>query len=274
MPTILAILTAAIIAISGYVAYKTKNKYDEKLTEVDVVKMDLSKSEKSLKEKQGQLESLPAQVSEIQSQSETLVNQESAVSKANEELKAKADELMAKSAANKAKLDEMKEKVTGSTGGAQELAAKMRTVGTEREEMKQAVASQEAIVANRTAEAAQLDARVAEAKTSIEKYNTGESLPSVSARISNIYSEYGFVTLTSGNSDGVITNSTLNVVRDGDVIAKLLVTAVEASRSSASIVPGSIADGVTLSVGDRVVPGQKETAGKLMKKTEAPAVKP
>lgn len=61
------------------------------------------------------------------------------------------------------------------------------------------------------------------------------------------------MTLASGNNAGVVANSTLEVVRDDQTIAKLLVTAVESTTSSASIVPDSIAADVTLMVGDRVV---------------------
>jgi hypothetical protein len=67
------------------------------------------------------------------------------------------------------------------------------------------------------------------------------------------------VTLASGNNAGVMANSTLDVVRDGETIAKLLVTAVETGSASASIVPDSLASNVTLRVGDHVIPGQALT---------------
>jgi len=75
-------------------------------------------------------------------------------------------------------------------------------------------------------------------------------------RIRSIYPNWGFVTLAAGNNAGVVANSSLDVVRDGETVAKLLVTAVESSSASASIVPDSLAPDVTLSVGDQVIPGQ------------------
>ena len=59
-----------------------------------------------------------------------------------------------------------------------------------------------------------------------------------------------------------MTNSILDVVRNGSVVAKLMVTAVESGSSSASIIPDSLGEDVTLMVGDRVVPTQdsKRTA--------------
>ena len=103
-------------------------------------------------------------------------------------------------------------------------------------------------------------AQVGVAKTKFENFTSGQSLASLQTRIRSIYPNWGFVTLASGNNAGVVANSTLNVVRDGEVIAKLLVTAVESSTASASIVPDSLASDVTLAVGDRVEPGQKAPA--------------
>jgi len=75
--------------------------------------------------------------------------------------------------------------------------------------------------------------------------------------IRSIYSDWGFVTLASGNNAGVMANSTLNVVRDDKVVAKLLVTAVESKIASATIVPESLAAGDTLAIGDQVVAAVK-----------------
>jgi hypothetical protein len=53
----------------------------------------------------------------------------------------------------------------------------------------------------------------------------------------------------------VISGSTLEVQRDGATIAKLRVRSVEAGRAAAEIIPDSVAQDVTLMVGDKVVPG-------------------
>ena len=87
--------------------------------------------------------------------------------------------------------------------------------------------------------------------------STGQSLPTLNTRIRSIYPTWGFVTLASGNNGGVITNSTLNVLRGDETIAQLLVTAVERNSASASIIPDSVAPGITLNVGDRVVAATK-----------------
>jgi hypothetical protein len=131
----------------------------------------------------------------------------------------------------------------------------MRDLGAEREQLGQSIGDNEAKLANLTAENTQAETQATALRVKLDTYASGQSLPTLNTRIRSIYPTWGFVTLAAGNNGGVVTNSTLDVVRDGETIAKLLVTAVESTTSSASIVPDSIAADVTLMVGDRVVPG-------------------
>ncbi len=101
--------------------------------------------------------------------------------------------------------------------------------------------------------------RVTATRQVIEGFKTGKSLPNLKTRISSIYRNWGFVILAAGDRQGVIAGSTLDVVRGGEVVGKLKVSAVEAGRSSADIIPGSVAEGTTLRTGDTVVP-EKEDA--------------
>jgi len=91
----------------------------------------------------------------------------------------------------------------------------------------------------------------------IEGYSAGRSLMSLKTSISAIYSGWGFVILAGGDNQGVVTGSTLNVVRAGEVIAKLRVTAVEAGRSAADIVVDSMSADTMLRAGDEVVAEEK-----------------
>jgi hypothetical protein len=131
----------------------------------------------------------------------------------------------------------------------------MRATNSELEELTQSITASEANLANLTAQNVATTTQISNVKSNFESFSNGQSLPSLKTRIRSIYPNWGFVTLASGNNAGVVANSTLNVVRDGETIAKLLVTAVESRSSSASIVPDSLAPDVTLMVGDQVIPG-------------------
>ena len=51
----------------------------------------------------------------------------------------------------------------------------------------------------------------------------------------------------------MVANSTLDVVRGDNTVAKLLVTSVESGTAAASIIPDSMANDTALMVGDRVI---------------------
>ena len=64
--------------------------------------------------------------------------------------------------------------------------------------------------------------------------------------------------LAGGDNEGVVPGSMLDVVRAGEVIAKLRVTAVEAGRSAADIVVDSMSADTMLRAGDEVVAEEKQ----------------
>ncbi len=258
MSTLLGILTALIIASAGFVWYKNDQSYKAKLEEKETEIAREEKAEEKLKKAKEESDTLPSQVSEAEAANEKLIAAEAAAAKMNEELKTVAAASAAKVAEGKAKLDELR-KQTENMGDIKDLAAKMRAMMIQREEVAQMFAAAESDLANMTAKDTAAKAAVEEARTNLAKYSKGESLASLETRIRNIYPNWGFVTLASGDNGGVISNSTLDVVRGGQTIAKLMVTAVESTTASASIIPDSMDPDVTLRVGDRVVPGQKMT---------------
>jgi uncharacterized phage infection (PIP) family protein YhgE len=136
-------------------------------------------------------------------------------------------------------------------------ASKLREASTQVEEITQTIAAAEAKLANLTAQSSQAERQLTALRGKVEAASSGQSLPTLKTRIRSIYPTWGFVTLAAGQSGGVVANSTLDVVRGGETVARLLVTAVERNSASASIIPDSVAPDVTLRAGDRVVASRK-----------------
>jgi hypothetical protein len=134
----------------------------------------------------------------------------------------------------------------------------MRETNAELEELGQSITAVEAKLANLTAQSSQAESQATTLRTKLEIVGSGQSLPTLNTRIRSIYPSWGFVTLAAGNNEGVTGNSTLNVVRGGETVAQLLVTAVERNSASASIVPDSLAPDVVLMAGDQVVATRKD----------------
>jgi len=96
---------------------------------------------------------------------------------------------------------------------------------------------------------ADIDVKVVEA----ESIAQGKSQARLSTSIKTVYANWGFVTLNGGDTQGVVPSSTLDVVRGGEVVAKLKVTTVEPNRAAADIVKGSLKADDFLRSGDKVV---------------------
>lgn len=258
MANVFGILTAIVLAISAFVAFKNKAAYETDLAETQTQKDLLAKSEDRLAKDEEILAALPPEIQGVEDESDSLSTQESDQKKVNDELTAKIKDKTDQITADKEKLDSIREK-TNKVGNVSELASKMRETNAAIEELKQSIANNEATLANLTAQSSSTETQITSTKSKFEDFAASRSLPSLNTRIRSIYPSWGFVTLAGGNNVGVVAGSTLNVVRNDEVVAQLLVSGVEATSASASIVPDSLDEGATLMVGDRVVPGVKET---------------
>lgn len=258
MSKIFGTLTLIVLAIACFIGLKNKNAYQAEIVKRQEVEAALAKTEarknaaiKDRDETKGEKEAVLAEIPKVETQRDDQ-------QKANDELTKAKDAKAAEAEGNKAKLDQAREK-TNSLGTIEELAGKMGTLINESKTLDDSVAGSELKLASLTTENARAESQVAEQRRQSEMRSKGESFPTLRTRVSAVYPNWGFVTLASGNTAGVIMNSTLDVVRNDEVIAKLLVTAVERNSSSASIIPDTMKEDVTLSAGDLVVPGVKVT---------------
>jgi hypothetical protein len=258
MANIFGILTAIVLAITAFVAFKNKEAYTRGISDTATEKNNLATSQNRFKTAQEGLaatnESQTGVDAEIVKLTEDLADRKKAV----EDLKLQVESKTAKIQSNKTQLDEVR--ASTQVGDLNELADKMREASTEREELIQAVASTEATLANLTARNSEAESRATGIRTRLEILSSGQSLPTLNTRIRSIYPTWGFVTLADGNNAGVVANSTLDVVRGGETVAQLLVTAVERGSASASIIPDSAAGEVPLMVGDRVIAAAKDAS--------------
>lgn len=255
MAKLFGILTAFILASAAFVANKNKTKYETEISNRQSEEAKLVTSEKRLATTKEDLAVTTKSREETEDTVVKLTKEKVAQDKANRELKEQIDAKAAEVAANKEKLDGIKEKLKD-VGNIEDLASKLKTRRAELEELTSTIAASEATLANLTAESARLDKVNANYREISSWPASKKSNPALKTRISSIYSDWGFVTLAAGNAAGVIAGSSLDVVRDGETIAKLVVTAVEAGTASASIVPDSLKADTVLMVGDSVVPSK------------------
>jgi len=258
MSKVFGILTAIVLALAAFVATKNKAAHEREIAKEVEQKDSLSKTQAKLLDSQSKLAEIETERAEVQAEGNKMVEIEEGLKKEAEELNSQSETKSAKVASNKAKLDEIREK-TSKLGNIKELASKMTETNQELEALTQEISGAEATLANLTAQSAQAVQSVEFSKKALEDFGTGQSLVTLNTRIRSIYPNWGFVILAGGNNAGVVGNSTLNVIRDGQLVAKLLVTAVENNTAAASIIPNTLAPDTSLRVGDKVVRGEKVT---------------
>lgn len=256
MANILGIFTAIILAVAAFVAVKNNARFQTEIDNRATEEASLAKSQERLKAALAVLKALPIERAEVDAQFATKTEEETALKDSNDDMKADIENKTTKIASNKVKLDEIREK-TAKVGNIRELAPKMKAMRSEMEDLTQSIANNEATLANLTAQDKATAADAKQRKEQLETFSRGESLPTLKTSIRSIYPTWGFVTLNAGNDAGVTSTSTLDVMRDGATIARLLVTSVESRSASATIIPDSIAQDITLMVGDRVVSSPK-----------------
>lgn len=256
MANVFGILTTIVLLIAGFVAYKNKGAYETAISSAESQRQSLAASENRFNTAKDNLASTLAERTEVDAEIVQLTDDEAAQKKSNVDMKSDIESKTTEVASNKEKLDDIRES-TANVGDIKELASKMSATNAELEELSQEITSAEAKLANLTALSTQSEAQVDKMKKRFEAMSSGQSLPTLNTRIRSIYPTWGFVTLATGNSGGVVANSTLDVVRGGSVVAKLLVTSVERNSASASIVPDSVDKETTVMRGDRVIASQK-----------------
>jgi len=144
----------------------------------------------------------------------------------------------------------------------EELVPKVKRMRAQLAEATSGIATEEARLANLTRQDKSGKERIAAIRELMRLETSGESYPTLHTRISSVYRNWGFVILSAGDKQGVVSGSILDVMRGGEVIGKLKVTAVESGRASADIVLDSVAEGTSLHSGDKVVAEAKAKAEK------------
>ncbi len=266
MSKVFGTIAAVILAFSAFVAWKNQVAYKKQIETLHTsqnveksTKRDLAKAQKRLKDAEEAKTRHIAKKVEVDKELEVavvaLAKAEKVVVALEEEYKNKETEI--------ANADE----ILKGLPNPKELVPKVKGMRSDLAEATSAIATEEAKLANLTRQDKTGKERIKAIRELMRLQTSGESFPNLSTRISSVYRSWGFVILSAGDKQGVVSGSILNVMRDGEVIGKLKVTAVESGRSAADIVLDSVPEGISLHSGDKVV-----AAHKSEKKT-APAPK-
>lgn len=269
-PKILGILSFVIILISGFIALKNKQAYESEIAQTAIVAQDLQASQKRLKDAQEAHAATVTQREAIEAEIAKLQAEEADQKKVNQDLKVELDAKVAKvgnldAIAENLRLNE--EKISKM----RQTIVKLGQLKTEIEQLNQDLAERQSRLDQMNSSNANMEKQIVGMRADIDRRSMGRSFPHLKTRIRSVYPTWGFVTLTSGDNAGVVVSSSLDVVRDGEPVAKLFVSTVERDSASASIVPGSTQQDVVLMAGDQVVASKYVEPEALPEAAPAPA---
>jgi hypothetical protein len=253
MATTFGVLTFIILLASAFISFKNNGRMKIEIEEKNVSEKSLKVSQDELKQKLATLEKLPAELASVQADTETATKEQAVLLENIKKRKATFEAETQKIATSGKEYEEIKTALAA-VGEPTELVIKAKGMRIKLQEADVLIANKDSKLKNLNAENTGAEDLAKRLKENIEVMSRGGSLPTLKTKIRQIYPNWGFVTLVDGYQSGVIGGSSLDVVRDGKVIAKLLVSSVERSSASAGIVPDSIVDEITLRVGDQVVP--------------------
>ncbi|MGB6222245.1 hypothetical protein [Haloferula sp.] len=251
MANIFAILTAVLLAASAFLALKNKEAYSNEIAERKTAESRLATTQGKLADLQKKRDTTIADKKETMEATVSLREQEDQQTSANAAVKSEIAEKRAQSEKQAAEIAEIREK-TADAGEIKELAGKIKRLQEEITSLEDEKSSKESERTNLLALRSSTQSTVTAFNDETRKISSKKSYGN--ARISSIYGPWGFVTLSAGATGGIVSGSTLNVVRGGEPVAQLRVRSVETNRASADIVPDSLGEDVTLMVGDQVVP--------------------
>ncbi len=252
MATTFSALTFLVLSISAFVAYKNNERMKFEIEEKNTALTNLKINQDELKSRQGSLEELRIEIPRIQEDKRLALEEGAKLQDINKKLKTDLESKTRKIASNDREYDETKNALL-LVGEPTELISNAKDKRIELQELEVVISNKESNLANLNSKNTAAEDLGRRKKENLDIISRGDSLPTMKTKIRHIYSNWGFVTLANGYQSGVTGGSSLDIVRDDKVIGKLLVSAVERSSASASIVPDSITEDITLRVGDQVV---------------------
>lgn len=260
MKAIFYVLALLVTAGAAYFSYDTLKKFegqkDEKLAAIsenqsvtktaDAKDADLQKELAALEDATKKKEELEASIETLKGKERTLIANTKKVDATLEEQKTKFGQL-----------EQIRQKAMETLKGVdvtlEELPNKVIQIEEDKKAKAKALAEVQALVeaAQKAVEANQAEiVRVTERDTTRSARIRRNAMESV---VTAVNEDWGFVVIGAGSNTGFTPQTKLLVKRDGRLIAEVKPSAIEPSQTIAEIDRESVAPGVRIQPGDRVI---------------------
>lgn len=255
MTKVLFILSAVVILVATFFAYQNGRSFAalrQNVAAANVkVQSELNSAVAIVKQVTDTANAASAVGDEISSEQERIKGQKLKITQADNDTKRAQQDLDDK----KKKLDELKVKLERLPQG-----VKPETLVEDINNMKKSIAELQAQAEQKKKEVDAEEAKVTETRKGldelvrkIEDRKKSFERNSLSARVVAVNSDWGFVVVDAGQSRGITEATKLLVTRGSQTVGKLSIVSIQGNRTIANILPDTLAEGMTIAPGDRVI---------------------
>ncbi len=255
MTKVLFILSAVVILVATLFAYQNGRAFTDMRNKVQTVNNKLKGEMTAMTALKKQLDEKAEVVTTVQKdledQSAQLKSHKLKIAQADNDAKTAQDDL----AKRNASLEELKLKLAKLPQG-----VKAETLVEDQNKIKAAIDALKVEAEQKKKEVETEESKVAEVRKGlddlarkVEDRKKGFDRNSLSARVIAVNRDWGFVVIDAGQTRGVTQSSKLLVTRGAQTVGKLSIVTVQDGRTIANIIPETLAQGLEITPGDRVI---------------------
>ena len=254
MINILGIIAALFLAASIYFGLTNQKSYQTHIDSFNKEERLLKKANITITDKQNTTKTLTQDIEDDGAALTTLKSDADDIAKELKEIEEEVDSQKSEIGEKKEELAELEEEsseldgvedffedVKEKEGALAKTQAEIGFANTRRDQLG--------------GQSSSVESQINAVSQKIDAYSSQSSPATLNSSIARVYGNYGFVTINGGDSAGIIKGSTLDILRGGERIGKVLVTTVEPNLAAADIISESLIGGAHFHSGDKVVSG-------------------
>ncbi|MDF1656981.1 MAG: hypothetical protein P1U58_05170 [Verrucomicrobiales bacterium] len=249
---VLLVISSVVLLGAAWLSYTNMDAMQQRALDVEEQTKLLETRQKSLEETDVEVAQLEQGIQMLLDEAETLetekIDLDTRILKAQSDMK--AQEALLVESTQKLESSRL---LMGNIQKVEALQKEMIQIRTQIEEAEIEETQAEGAVASAQVDRDRLEKVAAELAALRVDQEAGLIRGQFQARVEKAYNQWGFVIIAGGTDQGVVNRAQLDVYRRGQPICKLLVTSVEPGQCAADIIPGSLAPGQTVQIGDTVV---------------------
>jgi hypothetical protein len=252
---VFAIVFTLLTAVIGFM---TKSRVDGLQGTLGKTRTELGSTKSALDKKTADLkkstEDLTAANKTIDGQKETI----GSLTAERDDAKKKSDDATGQLADRDKQISDLKAQIevasrnTG-TGNPGELAEKVAAMQNQLKSNETALLEKQQVIDDLTNKVKTNQGQLDTANSEVKRYKYNIAQHGFTGRVEAVNPGWNFVVINVGDRQGATVNSQLVVIRNGQNIGKVRITAVEPTTSIADVIPGTMARGQRVQPGDEVV---------------------